>query len=258
MARIGLRMMPTFPWPPLKFRTAGFPRYGLKAGYRARPSPLPGLLSPFVLATIIAIPCSVSGTVWSTQHLHASGSPLCPRGPRSDRVMLSRPSPLNWPHAPHSPVHPDFAAARFIQDAFAVPDLRRPRQPTSGSELSSMLIHNMSSSTTTGNSSAACTQYLTEDPSLQLRMTVSAFPSSSHSDSGEGLSFRGFTTVRLRYDLLCCLPSWSEQTGFASSHRESVYFRASDGLVTRSAAGYHYRANWAICTSGTFTRKNID
>jgi Sulfatase len=32
MARTGLRMMPTFPSPPLKFRTAGFPRYGFKAG----------------------------------------------------------------------------------------------------------------------------------------------------------------------------------------------------------------------------------
>jgi hypothetical protein len=32
MARTGLRMMPVFPSPPLKFRTAGFPRYGLKAG----------------------------------------------------------------------------------------------------------------------------------------------------------------------------------------------------------------------------------
>ncbi len=32
MARIGLRMMPTFPSPPLKFRTAGFPRYRFKAG----------------------------------------------------------------------------------------------------------------------------------------------------------------------------------------------------------------------------------
>jgi hypothetical protein len=25
-------MMPTFPSPPLKFRTAGFPQYGFKAG----------------------------------------------------------------------------------------------------------------------------------------------------------------------------------------------------------------------------------
>jgi hypothetical protein len=32
MARTGLRMMPTFPSPPLKFRTVGFPQYGLKAG----------------------------------------------------------------------------------------------------------------------------------------------------------------------------------------------------------------------------------
>src|ERR1022692_4067301 len=32
MARIGLRMMPPFPWSPLKFRTAGFPQYDFKAG----------------------------------------------------------------------------------------------------------------------------------------------------------------------------------------------------------------------------------
>ena len=32
MARIGLRMMPPFPWSPLKFRTARFPQYGFKAG----------------------------------------------------------------------------------------------------------------------------------------------------------------------------------------------------------------------------------
>src|SRR6516164_11758210 len=32
MARTGLRMMPTFPSPPLKFRTVGFPQSGFKAG----------------------------------------------------------------------------------------------------------------------------------------------------------------------------------------------------------------------------------
>ncbi len=31
-ARTGLRMMPTFPRSSLSFRTAGFPRYGWKAG----------------------------------------------------------------------------------------------------------------------------------------------------------------------------------------------------------------------------------
>jgi hypothetical protein len=57
MARTGLRMMPTFPSSPLKFRTAGFPQYGFKAGYQRAPSrggahvsrPL-GLLPAFVLA----------------------------------------------------------------------------------------------------------------------------------------------------------------------------------------------------------------
>jgi hypothetical protein len=51
-----------------------------------------------------------------------------------------------------------------------------------------MFFHNMSPSSTTGNPSAV-TQYFTEDAGLQLRMKVSAFPLSSHSDSGEGWVF---------------------------------------------------------------------
>jgi hypothetical protein len=39
------------------------------------------------------------------------------------------------------------------------------------------------------------------------------------------------------------------------AHRaDDFYFRAFDGLVTRSAAGYHYGGNWASSTGGTFTR----
>ena len=34
---------------------------------------------------------------------------------------------------------------------------------------------------------------------------------------------------------------------------ENLYFRASDGLVTRPVAGYLYGANWEICTGRTFT-----
>jgi len=51
MARSGLRMMPTFPSPPLKFRTVGFPQYGFKAGMSKgtflitrRIKPAPGIL----------------------------------------------------------------------------------------------------------------------------------------------------------------------------------------------------------------------
>src|SRR5215831_2035470 len=49
-ARTGLRMMPTFPRPSLSFRTAGFPRYGWKAGisvgtfpYITQLKPAPGI-----------------------------------------------------------------------------------------------------------------------------------------------------------------------------------------------------------------------
>jgi hypothetical protein len=48
MARTGLRMMPTFPSPPLKFRTAGFPQYGFKAGISDEACPTSGLPSSFV------------------------------------------------------------------------------------------------------------------------------------------------------------------------------------------------------------------
>jgi hypothetical protein len=52
-ARIGLRMMPTFPRSSVSFRTAGFPQYGLKAGFpsgafldRQRLKPAPGMRRP--------------------------------------------------------------------------------------------------------------------------------------------------------------------------------------------------------------------
>src|SRR5260370_25116943 len=60
MARTGLRMMPTFPSPPLKFRTAGFPRYGFKAGISDKAFPdNPGLPSSFVPTafTLYSLPC---------------------------------------------------------------------------------------------------------------------------------------------------------------------------------------------------------
>jgi len=52
-ARIGLRMMPTFPRSPLSFRTASFPQYGWKAGFPSgtfpddqRLKPAPGIRRP--------------------------------------------------------------------------------------------------------------------------------------------------------------------------------------------------------------------
>jgi hypothetical protein len=91
--------------------------------------------------------------------------------------------------------------------------LHMPKQPTTGSELSLMLFRSMSPSGTTGNSSAALIQYLTEDAGLQLQVTVSAFPSSSHSDSREGMFSRlYYGSLALRPVALLAL--LSEQTRF--------------------------------------------
>ena len=96
-ARIGLRMMPTFPRSPLSFRTASFPQYGWKAdcpggaflGDR-RLKPAPGIRRPpsslhppfvhFVVATVVR---SKSGLRNSIMHRHAVEYSTYPRGPRS-------------------------------------------------------------------------------------------------------------------------------------------------------------------------------
>jgi hypothetical protein len=45
MARTGLRMMPTFPSSPLKFRTVSFPQYGFKVGWSKGAFPALGVQS---------------------------------------------------------------------------------------------------------------------------------------------------------------------------------------------------------------------
>ena len=76
--------MPTFPSPPLKFRTAGFPRYGFKAGISDKAFPKTGFA--FVLRAPLlspCAPCSVSGTMRNAAPPCERTQPLYPRGPRS-------------------------------------------------------------------------------------------------------------------------------------------------------------------------------
>src|SRR5262249_41376896 len=95
MARTGLRMMPTFPSPPLKFRTVSFPQYGFKVGLSkgafpaggaqlSRPSGLhPSFVlprfqtcsSPLCVGTVVRLSTAIRA-VWL----------LYPRGPRSGPV----------------------------------------------------------------------------------------------------------------------------------------------------------------------------
>jgi hypothetical protein len=92
------------------FRTAGFPRYGFKAGRsgRAFPATQPSRRSVCLRPSCSPLPSSdsrsVSGT-WRAETLPFERLlPLYPRGPRSLRSGFFCPGPftLNRPHPPHS------------------------------------------------------------------------------------------------------------------------------------------------------------
>jgi hypothetical protein len=67
-----------------------------------------------------------------------------------------------------------------------------------------------------------------------------------------GLHYRHF-----RYSLSICSPSCRSRPGLHPADEDSC-FRASGGLVTRSAAGYDYRGNWASSPGRIFTYWNAN
>jgi len=123
MARTGLRMMPTFPSSPLKFRTAGFPQYGFKAGLSEEAFPAGWFAIPLraVWQPAFFFPALCRGCC-ASQRLRAGGSTALPQGPSlRSGLCCPGPSSLNRPHAPQLQGHPDFTVCRLIRDAFAVP-----------------------------------------------------------------------------------------------------------------------------------------
>src|ERR1044071_4739942 len=133
MARTGLRMMPTSPSSPLKFRTAGFPQYGFKAGVsdEAFPTdvlvkPVPGMPShigrfAFILRVLrgpVATSSEAGGRARSPAPVRATPVAL-PQGP-SLSSGCSVPGFLACrPHPPHSQVQRDFTACGL----YALPSL---------------------------------------------------------------------------------------------------------------------------------------
>ena len=143
MARTGLRM-PTFPSPSLKFRTAGFPRYGFKASLSGRAFPNLAEVKPAP-----GMPVSTPGLhrPFARFHHRHSGLALCPglavlpraavreaRGLPTPGVLGSGPSSavsvhhrVLRPHPPVSPARGDFTTLPLIRRAFAVRE--RPGGP---------------------------------------------------------------------------------------------------------------------------------
>jgi hypothetical protein len=52
-------MMPTFPLPSLKFRTAGFPQYGFKAGVSDKAFPCDAALTSIGLPSSFVLPAAL-------------------------------------------------------------------------------------------------------------------------------------------------------------------------------------------------------
>jgi hypothetical protein len=121
MARAGLRMMPTFPLPSLKFRTAGFPPYGFKAGLSDAAFP-----ARWFAIALRALCCHRDSLLCVRDDAPVStsaraGCSALPQGPSlRSGLFCPGPSSLRRPHPPHSQAHPDFTAWRLIRDAFAV------------------------------------------------------------------------------------------------------------------------------------------
>jgi hypothetical protein len=136
MARTGLRMMPTFPSSPLRFRTAGFPRYGSKAGLSD--GAFPCGLRPSFAACVAGIVLALSrGCTALLRCRHASGMTALPQRPSlRSGLCCPGPSSLNRPHPSHWPTRYNFPALRVIGPAFAVLACCQPTHSTTGSELS--------------------------------------------------------------------------------------------------------------------------
>jgi hypothetical protein len=149
----------------LRFRTAGFPRYGSKAGLSGGAFPRgvhvlrrPVCLRPSCAPWQTCNPRSASGTPARACTAMRESSSL-PQGPSlRSGLFCPGPSTLNRPHPPHAQAHRHFTAWRLIGDAFAVPaGLGDPRVVPCFRRPPSL---GMPPPETPESSSAACAQFL--------------------------------------------------------------------------------------------------
>ena len=228
MARTGLRMMPTSPSSPLKFRAAGFPRDGFKAGLSGGPAHATSTRHAAQLTSTLRAPRlqtarlrSVPEAVARLSTAMRAATAALPPGP-SLRAGLCCPSPssLTPPHPPHSRAHRDFAACRFIRDAFAVP---WPRRPASGSVLSlHVLCRHATLYRPRGVRRLHTPSSLTGDAGLHTTLIVrhSQVP---HKSASRGPVISGLHRFTLAAACrLACLP-WRIRPGFAPSRRRRLH-----------------------------------
>ena len=204
-------MMPTFPSLPLKFRKAGFPRYGFKAGGSGRAFPATPKLRVSRFASAlralrfrVSAPLCVGGRP-ALEHLRSSG--FCRSTPGAlapVRVILSRSI-----YAYSAPSAPLVGTSRFHRTAAYTRCPRcasPPRRPTTGSVLSLASSIDMSPSRTPESSSAAITQFFADDNWPSTGSKSLGTPIDPTLRFSWGTLFRSFTTVCFRCDLSICSP----------------------------------------------------
>ncbi len=156
-----------------RFRTVSFPQYGWKVGlsgsafpHAAQVKPAPGI--PCASRRFASALRALRGLTWCPALCQNGGlggtlpfeeiSPLPQRSSLRSGFCCPSPSTLIRPHPPRSRAHPDFAALRFIRDAFAVQV--RLGDPRVVPCFHCMFLLDMPSSTTTGSPSVAYAQFL--------------------------------------------------------------------------------------------------
>jgi hypothetical protein len=128
MARTGLRMMPTFPSFPLKFRTAVLPSTASRLACQTRPSRVAPhdrvtwLLPSFAPPAAGRVARSESRPSARYDATIRADNSALPQGPSlRSGLFCPDPSTLNRPHPPHSWARRDFPARQVIRAVFAVP-----------------------------------------------------------------------------------------------------------------------------------------
>jgi len=222
MARTGLRMMPTFPWSSLKFRTVGFPSVRLQ-GWHIRPD-LPGdceffasysLPPPFVHPLAAALyPVLSPGTRRADAPPFKRLWPLYPRGPRSGPgysvpvhpylIGPIRPTRRHIATSPQSGLcaMPSLCALRRLGDQRVVPCFRW-HTVSACRLLEPREAHRLHASSSFADSAG-----------LRPGVMVSALPTniSSHSDSSEAFDFGAL--LQFAYATTCefaCPPVGADQ-----------------------------------------------
>ena len=215
MGLIGLRMMPTFPSSPLRFRTVGFPQYGSKAGSQSVPAQgrkdrsttHRGLPPTFVSSSVPCAPVLSRGMTYDQRYRRASGLTALPQGPSlRSRLCCPGPSSLNRPHAPRSRTRHNFPAWRVICDALAVLAARQPRPSTSGSELSLTVPSQHVALNVPGESSARLLPSSVRRFRLRLPLPEARHSQLLHLNPLHVARHFGASWFAHRYNLLSCLP----------------------------------------------------